>query len=111
MAFTNIGLGAGPRKRSAPPPPFGAKKPAMGMAIAIEKKPMGDAPVDHEAAEPPEYEQQEESGAGLLQAIDAICDRPTAAKLFAAIADALGGAESEEPPMGDMGDGAGEYSE
>ncbi len=106
MAFTNLGLsGPEPRKRSAPPPPFG-KKPEIAIAVGVgPKKPIGA--MDHEDSETPEAEGAEESGAKLISAIDAICDRQTAGKLFAAIADALGGSD-DEPPAADLGDGMGD---
>lgn len=102
--------------------PFQKKKPSKpGVTVAIGGgKPKGDdlgAPDDpfgkkpdaHEAAETPEYEEQEETGADLLSAmtkpmIDAGLSDDDARTLLADVLDAAcdslrGGKESAEPPM------------
>jgi hypothetical protein len=124
--FSNLGVGAGPRKRSTPPPPFGgpAKKPDLAVVIGVGGRPKKPTPgmsptPEHEAAETPEYEAQEESGAKMLQEIEAagasvgIHDPSKAREAAGAFLSALGralseGQESVEPAGGmgaDMGEG------
>ncbi len=121
MAFTNIGLaGSEPRKRTPPPPPFG-KKPDMAVVIGVgPKKPMGEAPIDHEASETPDMEASEEYGAKLAQDIEAAGAsvgldpaqaRKAAGAFFAAVAKCLGAEGDDEPDPGDMGDGTGGYEQ
>jgi hypothetical protein len=104
--------------------PFGKKKPGVTVAIGIGKPKVGDLgtpdPLEkalgsakgpsaaHEAAETPEYEEQEETGAGMIDAmtqplVDAGLSGEDAKSLLADIFDAVckslrGGKESAEPP-------------
>jgi hypothetical protein len=68
--FPNTGVGPGAKKRSAPPPPFGAREKKPGIAIAIGVgKPKGGPSPEEEANESPDEENQEEYGKKLIDDI------------------------------------------
>ncbi len=121
MAFSNLGIGEPPRKKTPPPPPFGAKKKPDGLAVIVGVGPEKKSPVGmdaHEASESPKTEASEGYGEKLAQEIeqagasvglDPAQARKAASAFFSAAAMCLSGDSSDEPPMGDAGDGAGDY--